>query len=72
MKSSPADTDLSATGQQVLVGGPAPEQDDGKRWKMPGAAVAAGLAEMKTRQSQALVFIATSERRADEIAAGAK
>lgn len=69
MKSSPADTDLSATGQQVLVGGPAPEQDDGQRWKMPAAAVAAGLAEMKTRQSQALVFIATSERRADEIAA---
>ena len=69
MKSSPADTDLSATGQQLLVGGPAPEQDDGKRWKMPAAAVAAGLAEMKTKRSQAVVFIATSERRADEIAA---
>ncbi|WP_295243907.1 hypothetical protein [uncultured Brevundimonas sp.] len=69
MKTSPAETDLSATGQQVLVGGPAPEQDDGKRWKMPAAAVAAGLAEMKAKRSKAVVFVATSERRADEIAA---
>ncbi|WP_312082773.1 DEAD/DEAH box helicase [Brevundimonas sp.] len=69
MKSSPAETDLSATGQQVLVDGPAPQTDDSKRWKMPAAAVAAGLVEMTTKRSQALVFIATSERRADEIAA---
>ena len=46
-----------------------PQADDGKRWKMPAAAVAAGLAEITTKRSQAVVFIATSERRADEIAA---
>ncbi|WP_404415889.1 DEAD/DEAH box helicase [Brevundimonas vesicularis] len=60
---------MSATGQQVLVDGPAPRPDLGSKWKMPAAATAAGLAGVKGKVSRPLVFIATSERRADEIAA---
>lgn len=70
MTSSSASTDVSATGQQVLVEGPTPQVDDRPSWKMPAAAVAAGLSEIETTPSRTVVFIATSERRADEIAAG--
>lgn len=62
-------TDVSATGQQILVDGPAPRSDERHGWKTPAAAVAASLVQVKTEPSQPVVFVATSERRADDVAA---
>ncbi|WP_312595827.1 DEAD/DEAH box helicase [Brevundimonas sp.] len=69
MIASPDIPDMTATGQQVLVEGPVPRPDDLKDWKMPASAVAAALAQRETTPLQPVVFVATSERRADEIAA---
>ena len=69
MIASPDIPDMTATGQQVLVEGPVPRPDDRKDWKMPASAVAAALAQRETTPLQPVVFVATSERRADEIAA---
>lgn len=63
-------TDSSAVGQQTLVGGPAPQSERREGWKTPAAAIAAELSKAETGFSRQLVFIATSERRADEVAAG--
>jgi transcription-repair coupling factor (superfamily II helicase) len=58
----------TVTGQQTLVDGPAPAAEPARRRQAPSSAVAARLLALDRKADDAVLFVASSERRADEIA----
>ncbi|RZJ40916.1 MAG: hypothetical protein EON87_17175, partial [Brevundimonas sp.] len=59
---------VTVTGQQALVDGPAPIEEPARRGHAPSGAVAARLVALDRTVDAPILFVASSERRADEIA----